>query len=81
MTLVISIKEPGGAGWLGRGLAVLGLLINLGLAAVIVWSAFGMDGTTMQSARLALWIAGFWLAACAAYYWITGMRKKTLRPS
>jgi basic amino acid/polyamine antiporter, APA family len=76
MTLVINIQQPGGSSGWSRVLAGLGLLINLGLAAVIVWSAFGMDGSTLQGARLALLIAVIWLAASAAYYWIVGKRKR-----
>ena len=72
LTVVINIHEGGGAAWLSRVLALLGLLTNLVLAGVILWSAFGMDGSTAQGARLAIGIAVFWLIASLVYY---GLRR------
>ena len=67
ITAVIEFKNLGLAG-LGKCLlAALGVLINLGLAAVIIWSA-ATTGIVAQGAQIALALALAWLLFSVVYY-------------
>jgi basic amino acid/polyamine antiporter, APA family len=66
------LRDPAARG--GRLLSLLGLTANLGLAGVIIWSAFGSNPVS-ASARVAIWMALAWLAVSLIYLAVTAARK------
>jgi amino acid transporter len=65
--VVCGMSLAASPGWRGRVLGLAGLLVNLGLGAVIVFSALDA-GATGAAARLALILSAAWLLLSGGYY-------------